>query len=131
MELQHREDRRRAALYRTRCRRGADAATLSVQHDRDPVAVRLSDGSLRNACTVKLLNKSSSPHRYTLSVSGTDGRLSIVGNEGLSPIEVAADASESLRVTLTAADAEQRDVVFTARDEAGRALSATDRFIER
>ncbi|WP_271615082.1 cytochrome c oxidase accessory protein CcoG [Bradyrhizobium sp. CCBAU 51627] len=106
-------------------------ATLSVQHDRDPVAVRLSDGSLRNAYTVKLLNKSSSPHRYTLSVSGIDGRLSIVGNEGLAPIEIAADASESLRVTLTAADTEQRDVVFTARDETGRALSAADRFIER
>lgn len=106
-------------------------ATLSVQHDRDPVAVRLSDGSLRNAYTVKLLNKSSSAHRYTLSVSGIDGRLSIVGNEDLSPVEVGADASESLRVTLTAADAEQRDVVFTARDETGRALSATDRFVER
>jgi cytochrome c oxidase accessory protein FixG len=106
-------------------------ATLSVQHDRDPVAVRLSDGSLRNAYTVKLLNKSSSPHRYTLSVSGIDGRLAIVGNEDLSPVDVAADASESLRVTLTATESEQRDVVFTARDETGRALSATDRFIER
>lgn len=50
-------------------------ATLSVQHDRDPVAVRLSDGSLRNAYTVKLLNKSASPHRYTLSVGGIDARL--------------------------------------------------------
>jgi cytochrome c oxidase accessory protein FixG len=106
-------------------------ATLSVQHDRDPVAVRLSDGSLRNAYTVKLLNKSSSSHRYTLSVGGIDARLSIVGNEALSPVEVAADASESLRVTLTAAEAEQRDVVFTARDETGSAISATDRFIDR
>ncbi|MCS3726161.1 cytochrome c oxidase accessory protein CcoG [Bradyrhizobium betae] len=107
------------------------SATLSVQHDRDPVAVHLSDGSLRNAYTVKLLNKSSSPRRYTLSVGGIDARLSIVGNEDLSPIEVAPDASESLRVTLTAADAGHRDIVFTARDETGSAISATDRFVER
>ncbi|MFZ5713416.1 MAG: cytochrome c oxidase accessory protein CcoG [Bradyrhizobium sp.] len=106
-------------------------ATLSVQHDRDPVAVRLSDGSLRNAYTVKLLNKSASPHRYTLSVGGIDARLSIVGSDGVAPIKVAADASESLRVTLTAADAEQKDVVFTARDETGSTLYATDRFVER
>ena len=106
-------------------------ATLSVQHDRDPVAVRLSDGSVRNAYTVKLLNKSASAHRYTLSVAGIDSKLSIIGNEGLSPVEVAPDASEQLRVTLTAPQAGQRDVVFTARDETGGALSATDRFVER
>lgn len=106
-------------------------ATLSVQHDRDPVAVRLSDGSLRNAYTVKLLNKSSSSRRYTLSVAGIDAMLSIVGNEGGAPIEVAPDASKVLRVTLTAVDAGQRDVVFTAYDETGSALSATDRFVER
>jgi cytochrome c oxidase accessory protein FixG len=107
------------------------SATLSVQHDRDPVAVHLSDGSLRNAYTVKLLNKSSSPHRYTLSVGGIDARLSIVGNDGLSPIEVAPDASESLRVILTAADVGDRDIVFMARDETGSAISAADRFVER
>ncbi|PSO21472.1 cytochrome c oxidase accessory protein CcoG [Bradyrhizobium sp. MOS003] len=106
-------------------------ATLSVQHDRDPVAVRLSDGSLRNAYTVKLLNKSASAHRYTLSVGGIDAKLSIVGNESLSPIEVAPDSSEQLRLTLTAAQAAQRDVVFIARDETGGSLSAADRFVER
>ncbi|WP_375157893.1 cytochrome c oxidase accessory protein CcoG [Bradyrhizobium sp. RDT46] len=106
-------------------------ATLSVQHDRDPVAVRLSDGSVRNAYTVKLLNKSASAHRYTLSVAGIDAKLSIVGNESLSPVEVAPDSSEQLRVTLTAAQAAQRDVVFIARDETGGSLSAADRFVER
>lgn len=54
-----------------------------------------------------------------------------MGSDGVAPINVAADASESLRVTLTAADAEQKDVVFTARDETGSTLYATDRFVER
>jgi cytochrome c oxidase accessory protein FixG len=107
-------------------------ATLSVQHDRDPIAVRLSDGSVRNAYTVKLLNKSSVSHSYTLSVSGIDAMMAIVGNDGLVPIEVAPDASETLRVTLTATAAGQGDVVFTARDETGVAvLSAKDKFVER
>ncbi len=107
-------------------------ATLSVEHDRDPVTVRLSDGSLRNAYTVKLLNKSSSPHSYALSVGGIDAKLAIVGNDGLAPIEVAPDASETLRVTLTATDPRQGDVMFTATDETGSVvLSAKDRFVER
>jgi cytochrome c oxidase accessory protein FixG len=108
------------------------AATLSVQHDRDPDAVRLSDGSLRNAYTVKLLNKSSRPHSYTLSVSGIDAKMAIIGNDADAPIELAPDASESMRVTLTASGPAPGDVVFTARDEIGTAvLSAKDRFVER
>ncbi|MFB9261612.1 cytochrome c oxidase accessory protein CcoG [Bradyrhizobium erythrophlei] len=108
------------------------AASLSVQHDRDPVAVSLSDGSLRNAYTIKLLNKSLSPHSYTLSVTGIDAKMAIIGNETLTPIEVAPDASESLRVTLTATDPGQGDIVFTARDETGATvLSAKDKFVER
>ena len=107
-------------------------ATLSVQHDRDPVAVRLSDGSVRNAYTVKLLNKSSSAHSYVLSVAGIDGKLAIIGHQGLTPIEVAPDASESLRVTLTADVSAQGDVVFTARDETGtNVLSVRDKFVDR
>jgi cytochrome c oxidase accessory protein FixG len=108
-------------------------ATLSVEHDRDPVAVRLSDGSVRNAYTVKLLNKSSTPHSYALSVGGIDAKLAIVGNDRLAPVEVAPDASESLRVTLTAtASGKNEAVVFTARDETDTTvLTAKDRFVER
>lgn len=107
-------------------------ASLSVQHDRDPIAVRLSDGSVRNAYTVKLLNKSSIPRSYTLSVSGVDAKMAVIGNDGMAPVEVAPDASETLRVTLTAANPGQGDVVFTARDETGTTvLSARDKFVER
>jgi cytochrome c oxidase accessory protein FixG len=107
------------------------AATLSVQHDRDPVVVKLSDGTLRNAYTVKLLNKSSSPHSYTLSIGGVDARMAIVGNDGLRPVEVAPDASETLRLTLTAADTTQGDVAFMARDETGATIVAKDKFVDR
>jgi len=107
-------------------------ATLSVQHDRDPLAVRLSDGSVRNAYTVKFLNKSSATHSYTLAVSGLEARMAIIGNEKLAPIEVPADGSAAVRITLTAKSAGNVNVTFTARDESGAlVLSAADRFVER
>ena len=107
-------------------------AIVSVQHDRDPLAVHLSDGSVRNAYTVKLLNKSSAAHAYTLAVSGLEARLAIIGNEKLAPIEVPPDGSETVRVTLTARSAGNANVIFTARDEAGSSVpSVTDKFVER
>ena len=107
------------------------SAILSVEHDRDPLAVRLSDGSVRNAYTVKLMNKSSAPQAYTLSVTGLDANMAIIGNDALVPINVAPEASETLRVTLTAR-AGQGDIVFFARDETGKTLlSAKDKFVER
>ena len=108
------------------------AATLSVQHDRDPLAVQLSDGSVRNAYTVKLLNKSSVSHAYTLSITGLEAKMVIIGNERLAPIEVPADGSEAVRITLTAKTSGNADVTFTARDESGNVvLSAADKFVER
>jgi cytochrome c oxidase accessory protein FixG len=106
-------------------------ATLSVQHDRDPVAVKLSDGSVRNAYTVKLLNKSSGPHTYALSVAGLEAKLAIVGVHDGSSFSVGPETSETLRVTLTGAETGNGDVVFTARDESGVVLSVKDRFVER
>ncbi len=87
---------------------------------------------MRNAYTVKLLNKSSAPHAYSLSVSGVDAKMAIIGNERLAPIEVPADGSEAVRVTLTAMSPREAELVFTARDESGTTiLSVKDRFVER
>ncbi len=108
------------------------SGTLSVQHDRDPLAITLADGSVRNAYTVKLLNKSPVAHDYTLAVTGADATMTIVGNDGGTPIAVPPDSSESLRVTLTMAAPKDADVLFVARDETGTiVLSARDKFIDR
>jgi len=105
------------------------SATLSVEHDRDPLSVRLSDGSTRNGYTVKLLNKSSMPHAYAFS-QRVNAKMAIIGNDGLVTIKVHPDTSESVRVTLIAAG--QGDVVFTVRDETGTTvLSAKDKCVER
>jgi len=105
---------------------------MAVEHDRDPLAVTLSDGSIMNAYTVKLLNKASKPRRYTLAVQGIDAAMTIVGNEGGAPITIEPNGSESLRVTLTMAQPKDSDVIFVAKDETGKVvLSATDKFVVR
>ncbi|MBO0906143.1 cytochrome c oxidase accessory protein CcoG [Jiella sonneratiae] len=43
---------------------------LNVQRDRNPVYVRLSDGSIRNGFTVKLLNMIPEPREFVLSLEG-------------------------------------------------------------
>jgi cytochrome c oxidase accessory protein FixG len=67
---------------------------LSVLADRSPLYVQLSDGSVRNAYTVKILNKQSAARQYVLRITGLPGaRLTIAGGD-----EAAAAAAG---VTLT------------------------------
>ena len=75
---------------------------LTVLRDRNPLFVKLSDGSIRNGYTVKILNKQRVPRTYALSAEGlNDATLSIVGQPGLS-VTVDADRLRSLRVHVTA-----------------------------
>ncbi|MCE7026531.1 cytochrome c oxidase accessory protein CcoG [Jiella avicenniae] len=46
---------------------------LNVQRDRNPVYVRLSDGSIRNGYTVKLLNMIPEPREFVLKLEGLPG----------------------------------------------------------
>ena len=104
--------------------------SILVQHDRNPVAVTLSDGSVRNAYTVKLLNKAAAPREFTLQVEGIDATLTIIGNETGKPVVVPADGSELLRVTLTMSRPQAGDISFVARDNTtNEVLSAADRFV--
>ena len=106
------------------------SGAISVQHDRSPVSVTLSDGSIRNAYTVKLLNKSATPHAFDLKAEGAEVTMTIVGTEAGKPVTVPADGSESVRVTLTMVRPQNTAVRFVARDVAGKdVLSAVDRFV--
>jgi cytochrome c oxidase accessory protein FixG len=49
------------------------AAELTVLRDRAPLFVQLSDGSIRNSYTVKILNKSHATKTFQLSVDGLPG----------------------------------------------------------
>ena len=53
---------------------------INVLHDRNPLFVRLSDGSLRNAYTVRILNKSLEGRSFVLKVTGLpDADVDVIG----------------------------------------------------
>jgi cytochrome c oxidase accessory protein FixG len=59
-----------------------DRLELNVLHDRNPQFVRLSDGSIRNGYTVKLLNMVPEPRTVILSLEGLLGaEMSVTGTD--------------------------------------------------
>jgi cytochrome c oxidase accessory protein FixG len=56
---------------------------INVLHDRNPLFVTLSDGSIRNGYTIKILNKERAPRSYELSLQdlAEGARLSVVGED--------------------------------------------------
>jgi cytochrome c oxidase accessory protein FixG len=111
-------------------RRDAD---ITVQRDRSPYFVRLSHGDIRNAYTVKILNKSREAQRFRLTLQGLpSATLGFIGAEveGSGPstsLPVRADAVGTFRVFVTvpadAAPSGSKAVEFEIRDEAGRLIS--------
>jgi cytochrome c oxidase accessory protein FixG len=73
---------------------------VALLPDRNPLFVTLSDGSVRNAFTLKILNKRQEPHTFVVSLDGlAGGQLSVAGYEGQSEphITVPADGGTELR----------------------------------
>ncbi len=59
---------------------------VNVLHDRNPVAVRLSDGSIRNAYTVRLLNKRGFDRVIAIDVDGpANATVHVVGTDSVTP----------------------------------------------
>jgi cytochrome c oxidase accessory protein FixG len=80
---------------------------VNVLHDRNPIAVRLSDGSIRNAYTVRLLNKRGFDRVVALDVEGpVNATVHVVGVDSITPdrpnIVVGRDSTTELRVLVTA-----------------------------
>jgi cytochrome c oxidase accessory protein FixG len=76
---------------------------LAVQHDRAPLFVMARDGSLRNAYTVKISNKTLQPAEFTLAISTTfDAEMEIAESEAprsrLLKLQVPADTVNTYRV---------------------------------
>jgi len=116
------------------------AEAVSVIHDRNPLYVRLSDGSLRNAFAIRLLNKSRDSETFVLRVTGLpDADVDVVGSSafsGANPlIEVGPDQSREVRVLVTArgriAPGASIPLTFTITRAAGGApaVSASDHFL--
>jgi cytochrome c oxidase accessory protein FixG len=81
---------------------------VNVLHERAPAFVLLSDGGIRNAYVVKILNKRHEPREFRLDLAGLpDASLSIAGGVDAQRVRVNTDNLRELRVfvTLTASAA--------------------------
>ncbi len=105
---------------------GKTVLDVNVIPDRNPLFVRLSDGSIRNGYTVRVLNKRHEARTFTLALDDLGGaRLNAPGFEGETPrFEVEPNGLKTLKVFVTRPAAEasaQRGIVpltFTVRDVA-------------
>jgi cytochrome c oxidase accessory protein FixG len=114
---------------------------ISVRHDRNPLFVTLSDGSIRNAHTVHLLNKRHDISQIEIEVEGLPGaETHIVGQDSAIPgmplIPVGPDQGREVRVLATIPPTAQVErstpLTFRATDTAtGESVTATDHFIAR
>ncbi len=79
---------------------------LNVLHDRNPLFVTLSDGSVRNAYTIRVLNKRNIDRTVSLNVEGLPNvKINAVGDDmavdGRPLIRVGPDRTQEMRVLLT------------------------------
>ncbi len=80
-----------------------DKLDLNIQHDRNPVFVLLSDGSIKNGYTIKVLNMMARPRTFTLSLKDFAGAKMRLAGAGYTPgqtIQIAAspDALAQVKV---------------------------------
>ena len=110
---------------------------VNVLHDRNPLYVQLSDGAIRNAFTVHIINKQLSTREFALSTTGLSGALVDFVDlppraDGRLVVEVGPDQTRELRVLVTdygTARAASTPIVFHLIDvDSGERAQAADHF---
>jgi len=106
---------------------------VNLLRDRNPLYVTLSDGTLRNGYTLKILNKAHQDRTFDVTVEGLDGaELSGVGlGEGASlQVDVKPDRLRAVKIFVTAAQDQvpggDVDVTFKVRDRASGVAVTSD-----
>jgi polyferredoxin len=113
--------------------------SISALHERSPIAVVLSDGSVRNDYTVRFLNKEGLPRSFALEVLGlpvAEIRTAGIARDagGRLIVEVGPDQTREIRVSVqvpaTRLPSEPTDIEFKAADTAtGQTASVRDHFV--
>ncbi|MBR0794989.1 cytochrome c oxidase accessory protein CcoG [Bradyrhizobium jicamae] len=112
---------------------------VNVLHDRNPVAVRLSDGSIRNGYTLRFLNKRGFDRVVAIDVDGpSDAKLHVIGVDSVTSdrptIVLGRDQTTEFRVLVTSPFDEKAEksvqIRFRVTDIGlGEVASATDHFL--
>ena len=112
---------------------------LDVLHGRNPLFVMLSDGSIRNDFTLRILNREGIARRFAISVKGlAREKLNVIGVEpdrdGRIVIPVDPDQTRELRLSVTvppeAVHGHTSDIAVEAADMDGpERVSVRDHFI--
>ncbi|MGR7995683.1 MULTISPECIES: cytochrome c oxidase accessory protein CcoG [unclassified Xanthobacter] len=107
---------------------------VAAIHDRNPLFVALSDGSVRNAYTLRLSNKMLQERAFSLSIDGVPGaKLDVVGDDA-GKLVIGPDQTREIRVLVTTKDklppSASLPLTFRIRDVAtGASASVSDHFI--
>ena len=109
---------------------------LTVQRDRSPNFVRLSNGEIRNSYAVKVLNKRRVPQHVRLEIDGLpSAQLGFVGADvdgsgRTATLTVQPDSVGTFRVFVTvpaaAAPSGAKPITFTVRNEASGGRASHD-----
>lgn len=93
---------------------------LHILHDRNPLFVQLSDGSIRNSYTIKILNKTHDDKSYSLQLNGLENaqiKVQGTGEVAANNLKVFADSVGHFRVFVTSNKTLPRtDINFTVID---------------
>ncbi len=85
---------------------GKTVLDMNVIAERNPLYVKLSDGGVRNAYTIKILNKLYEAHTFKLRIEGLPGaKLDIVGLEGEELVKVVPDDLREIRAYVAVPEA--------------------------
>jgi cytochrome c oxidase accessory protein FixG len=109
---------------------------VNILHERAPLFVQLSDGSIRNGYVYKVLNMVRQDRTYTLEVAGIEGAtLSVVGGDqhvAKTEVRVAPDDVGTFNVFVTAPEArlqgKRTPVFFLLTDETGKTVRSESLF---
>lgn len=105
---------------------------LGVLPERNPLFVRLADGSVRNGYTLRLINKGPLARTFELGVAHPEARLSVLGRDDRgggggvalpAPADGVASYRAFVRLPRSAVPAEVNDIAFTLRDPATGAVA--------
>ena len=107
--------------------------SLGVTHERNPIAVMLSDGRIRNAYEVRLTNTTASPTDVVLTMEGgADAVLAVAGEPDSEAaavsLTVPADSTRKARITVSGTTALAGPVVFRVAAPDGEATASAEDF---